>query len=61
MWGDDGYFKLARKGNDCGITIGGVLAIVDEEAATKAATPQVSETIEQHNHNVSSFWLLYHG
>jgi hypothetical protein len=41
MWGDNGYFKLARKGNDCGITIGGVLAVIDKEAAAKAATPEV--------------------
>ncbi|GLI71137.1 hypothetical protein VaNZ11_016236 [Volvox africanus] len=35
-WGMDGYARIARKGNDCGITTDPVLAVVD--AAAVAAT-----------------------
>ena len=36
MWGDDGYFKMARKGNDCGLTVSPMFTVVDPEAAAEA-------------------------
>ncbi|GAX81533.1 hypothetical protein CEUSTIGMA_g8961.t1 [Chlamydomonas eustigma] len=33
LWGEDGYMKITRKGNDCGITLAAVQSIVDEAAA----------------------------
>ena len=36
LWGDDGYIKITRKGNDCGITTGAVQAVVDMEAVNRA-------------------------
>lgn len=35
QWGLDGYFRLTRKGNDCGITTNPVMAVVDSQAAEK--------------------------
>ncbi|GLC69955.1 hypothetical protein PLESTF_000903600 [Pleodorina starrii] len=35
-WGMDGYARIARKGNDCGITTDPVLAVVDSGAAAQA-------------------------
>uniref|UniRef100_A0A7S0RNP8 Peptidase C1A papain C-terminal domain-containing protein n=1 Tax=Chlamydomonas leiostraca TaxID=1034604 RepID=A0A7S0RNP8_9CHLO len=45
-WGDGGYFKLARKGNDCGITVDPVLAVVDERAAAQAMTAAGRAAVE---------------
>lgn len=35
-WGNDGYMKVTRRGNDCGITTRPVQAVVDKKAAAKA-------------------------
>jgi hypothetical protein len=32
LWGEDGYMKITRKGNDCGITLAAVQAVVDDAA-----------------------------
>lgn len=35
-WGDSGYMKVTRRGNDCGIATRAVQAVVDPAAAAKA-------------------------
>jgi cathepsin L len=35
LWGDSGYMKVTRRGNDCGITTRAVQAVVDPIAAGK--------------------------
>lgn len=35
MWGESGYFKITRKGNDCGVTMDGVVAIVEDDAVAR--------------------------
>ncbi|KAL6763487.1 hypothetical protein V8C86DRAFT_2496198 [Haematococcus lacustris] len=39
LWGDNGYFKMARKGNDCGVTIDGVVAMVDTNSTLGQLRP----------------------
>ncbi|GFH23535.1 Pept_C1 domain-containing protein, partial [Haematococcus lacustris] len=39
LWGDNGYFKMARKGNDCGVTIDGVVAVVDTNSTLGQLRP----------------------
>ncbi len=36
FWGEDGYVKIARKGNDCGVTTNPVIAVVADEHVKKA-------------------------
>eukprot|EP00195_Chlamydomonas_chlamydogama_P002652 CAMPEP_0202921880 /NCGR_PEP_ID=MMETSP1392-20130828/77617_1 /ASSEMBLY_ACC=CAM_ASM_000868 /TAXON_ID=225041 /ORGANISM="Chlamydomonas chlamydogama, Strain SAG 11-48b" /LENGTH=614 /DNA_ID=CAMNT_0049615479 /DNA_START=109 /DNA_END=1953 /DNA_ORIENTATION=+ len=36
LWGEDGYIKISRKGNDCGITSAAVQAVPDAAAAAAA-------------------------
>ncbi|KAF5842784.1 hypothetical protein DUNSADRAFT_5156 [Dunaliella salina] len=45
MWGESGYFKVARKGNDCGITVDGVVAVVDSKAAALAVSEDSARRI----------------
>ncbi|GIL54872.1 hypothetical protein Vafri_10565 [Volvox africanus] len=41
-WGMDGYARIARKGNDCGITTDPVLAVVDAAAVAAALAETTS-------------------
>lgn len=44
LWGDDGYIKISRSGNDCGIAADAVFAVVDPKYAVQGMAQALRAT-----------------